>query len=203
MGTFEFTLTVWDLVSPEDKVTLDFRVMVENVNDPMNVPRITEPAPGTTVFVDTTFNLEGDCVDPDCQFGQVLTFTWTSNVSGLLGTGASLTVSLPDAGAHTITLTVSDGEFEKSSSVEVLVRARDVEPPPDDGDDDDGGGMSTTTLLAVVIVVVLVIFGVVFLMMRRGRRTPEPEEPSWTPPAEEEGLEPEVERDEHGEDDTP
>jgi hypothetical protein len=174
VGTIAFSLTVWDLVSPEEKVTLSFEVLVENMNDPMETPRITSPPPGTTFDVDENITLSGVCNDPDTQFGQVLIFTWTSNVSGLLGTGPSLTLGLSEPGTHQITLTVTDGEFERTATVQVNVRAPYIEPPPED-DDDTGGGISTTVWLALAIVVIMGVVGALFFKMRGDGGAPEPE----------------------------
>ncbi len=157
VGTVTFKLTIWDEESPGEKRTLEFQIEVENVNDPPGVPVITAPPAGSRFKVNETFGLAGTCDDPDLRFGQVLAFTWTSNISGLLGTGPGLDVSLAVAGTHLITLTVSDGEFEGNATIVVVIEPiESVAPPPapptrrDDGPD----------LLWVPVVLVLAILGV-------------------------------------------
>jgi predicted transcriptional regulator len=155
VGTVTFTLTIWDLASPDERQTLDFQIVVENVNDPPDDPLISAPPDGSTFEVGEAFDLVGACDDPDLRFGQVLTFTWSSDVSGVLGTGPRLNVSLSDLGAHVITLTVGDGEFERSATVTVtIVPVESVVPPPPPKDDEGLG-------LWVPLVVVLVAVGLV------------------------------------------
>ena len=61
----------------------------------------------------------------------MLEFIWISNISGVLGTGTSLTVGLPDPGTHIITLTVSDGEFEKSVTLTLIIEPMGIIEPSD------------------------------------------------------------------------
>jgi len=171
VGTFTFTLRVWDVTEPSRKVSIGFTIEVENENDPMDVPQINRPATGSKYKVNETFSLVGECFDPDVQHGQVLTFTWTSNISGLLGTGASITVKLLDEGTHLITLTVSDGEFERSTTIEVIIEASHVEPPPPPDDDDDG--VSIPWALIVGIIAALVVLGIVMFVFVGKRKTDE------------------------------
>jgi predicted transcriptional regulator len=159
VGTVTFTLTIWDLASPDDKQTLEFQIVVENVNDPPGVPTITMPPDGSRFQVNETFALAGTCDDPDIKFGQVLTFTWTSNISGTLGTGTGVDLSLTDVGTHLITLTVSDGEFQTSATITIVIEPLEsiVPPPqpptPPGGEDEDLG-------LWIPIIAILVIVGV-------------------------------------------
>ncbi len=157
VGTVTFTLTLWDLDSPGDKQTLEFQIVVENVNDPPGVPTITAPPDGSQFEVNETFGLAGRCDDPDIKFGQVLTFTWTSNVSGTLGIGTALDVSLADAGAHLVTLTVSDGEFETSATLTIIIVPKEsIAPPPPPPPSGEEEGFA----LWIPIVVVLALLGV-------------------------------------------
>jgi len=169
VGTFTFTLRVWDVTEPNRKVSLGFTIEVLNANDPMEAPRITRPTTGSKYKVNETFSLVGECYDPDVQYGQVLTYVWTSNISGVLGTGASITVKLMEPGTHLITLTVSDGEFERSTTIEVTIEASHVEPPPPPDDDDDG--VSIPWALIVGIIAALVILGIVMFVFVGKRKT--------------------------------
>jgi len=169
VGTFTFTLRVWDVTEPSRKVSLSFTIEVENENDPMEVPQINRPATGSKYKVNESFSLVGECFDPDVQYGQVLTFTWTSNISGVLGTGSSITAKLLDEGTHLITLTVSDGEFEKSTTIEVIIEASHVEPPPPPDDDDTQ--FKVPWAMIVGIVAVLVVLGIVLFVFVGKRKT--------------------------------
>jgi len=171
VGTLRFALSIWDTVTSSVKTTIDFIIVVENENDPMDVPVITGPENGSLYEVDQTFSLMATCYDPDTQFGQVLNFTWSSNVSGLLGYGSSLTVSLAQVGTHRITVTVSDGEFEKGAFIDVVIEAEEpvTPPPPPDPDPDDGADVDW--VLIVGIVAVLVIIGAVLFVVVKKRGT--------------------------------
>ncbi|MCK4971327.1 MAG: cadherin-like domain-containing protein, partial [Thermoplasmata archaeon] len=121
VGTLRFGMTVWDVVTPSEKVTLDFIVVVENENDPMDDPRITTPISGTSFEEDILFSLIAICTDPDTIYGQILNFSWSSNMSGHLGYGPSLNIALNDVGTHVITLTVTDGDHQKMTTVNVII----------------------------------------------------------------------------------
>jgi len=180
VGTVTITLSVHDPVEPAQRATVVLEVTVLNVNDPPGEPRITAPTTRLTFKVNETFRLRGVCDDPDLKFGQELAFAWSSNVSGVLGTGDDLLVALREPGTHLITLSVSDGEYEVTTSIEVVIEPEDVEPPPppppDDGDDDDGdGGTPVGTWLAVAVVVAVLVVALLFLALR-GRGGPPAED---------------------------
>jgi hypothetical protein len=175
VGTLRFGLKVWDMVSPDEKVTLNFRIVVENENDPMDDPRITNPRDGDKFDANMTFSLIAICTDPDTQYGQVLNYSWSSNISGHLGYGSSLTISIVEPGVHLIMLTVTDGEFEKTEVVGITIEPEEViiPPPPDNGNGD--GKEPLNYGLIVGIIVVLVIVGASLYVMTTKRRTEEEE----------------------------
>ncbi len=129
IGQFRFDLVVYDVVSPTEKVTMSFIINVMNVNDPMDDPIITAPMNGATVGQDVPTSFIAICDDPDIQYGQMLEYSWSSSIAGVMGSGASISVVLHEVGVHEITLTVSDREYSKTTSIEVIVG----EP---DGDED-------------------------------------------------------------------
>ena len=174
VGTLRFGLTVWDIASPAEKVTIDFVVVVENENDPMSDPRITEPNEGASFEEDDHFSLIAICADPDVQYGQVLNYSWSSNLSDHIGYGSSLYIALTDVGTHIITLTVNDGDHQKMTTITVVITPKEeVIDPPDNG---NGGGSDVLNFgLILVIVVVLVIVGVAFFVARTRKRTEEGE----------------------------
>jgi len=171
VGTLRFALFVYDTAAPSVKVTLNFTITVVNKNDPMDAPRIINPRAGDKFKTGVTFSLIGACTDPDTQYGQQLTFKWYWNGTNLIGEGTSLTTNFTSPGTFNITLTVSDGEFEKSVHVEITIEPKDIPtpPPPDDDDDGDGGGGIGTTAIIGILVVLVVIGGVIFLVMSKRR----------------------------------
>jgi hypothetical protein len=174
VGTLRFGLRIWDVESPDDRVTLDFEITVENVNDPMDDPSITKPSEGEKFEVNETFGLLGVCTDPDTQYDQVLNYSWSSNLSGHLGYGSSLGISLKDDGIHVITLTVTDGEFTKTATVTIEVEAEPIiEPPPPNGN--GGEEEELPYSLIVGLVVALVVVGAVFYVLSTRKKTEEAE----------------------------
>ena len=88
--------------------------------------------------------LNATASDPDIKHGDTLIFKWTSDISGDLGTGPSIVVSLLK-GNHMITLTVTDSEglsTTKSTVMEIL------EPK-----DDTSSSPGLTGIVAVAVIV--------------------------------------------------
>jgi hypothetical protein len=184
IGMLRFALSVHDVVSPTVKVKVNIMIDVVNENDPMDDPSITNPLDGDEVKTNTTFYVTVVCYDPDTPYGQVLNYTWTSSVEGLLGHGNTLTLHLTEVGEHTITVTVSDGEFQKTDSITLNVVANDEPgpgpgpgpgPDPDDGGTDDGGTGMTGLIVAVVVALVAAGAGGYVITSRR-RAEPEEDE---------------------------
>jgi hypothetical protein len=176
VGNLRFGLWVFDVVSPAVKVKLNFSIEVINENDPMDDPRITNPGDGDVLKANKSFSLSASCFDPDIQYGQELNYTWTSDISGLLGYGSYLATSIPDAGTHTIILTVNDGEFQKSDSIVVDVLPEDIidpdpDPDPDPTNDTSGGGISGLMVGLLVILVVAGAAGFAIVTKRRTDKT--------------------------------
>jgi len=172
VGTLRFALMVWDTVSPNAKVRLNLTIVVENRNDPMDVPVITNPVAGAKFKVDKTFALLGACTDPDTVYGQVLNFSWYANGT-LLGFGSSRTINFTAPGTYVINLTVSDGEFQRGVEVTVTIEPRETStpPPPPPPPPTDGGGEEQGIgygLMAGVVVVVAVAVLLAFLLLARG-----------------------------------
>jgi TusA-related sulfurtransferase len=67
---------------------------------------ITNPVDGSTYFTSQTINLHGYVFDPEEKIDG-LWMSWSSNISGFLGTGPTQWESLP-AGDHTIEFTAKD-----------------------------------------------------------------------------------------------
>jgi uncharacterized membrane protein len=170
VGTFTFSLRIWDVVSPGQKVSLSLTIEVENENDPMEEPVITHPLSGAWYRVNQSFTMQATCYDPDVQFGQILNFVWVSNISGEIGRGSSITAKIMEPGTHLITLTVDDTEFFKSTTVTLVIEPREgSEPPPDPDPTDDGPG--TNWYMIVGILVAVVVIGAILFVATGKSRT--------------------------------
>jgi fibronectin type 3 domain-containing protein len=108
-GNFE----IWD----------DVVISVKAVNDPPNIPEILKPNKNTEIHEDEKLKFEGSCNDPDLVYGDIIFFSWFSNVSGKIGEGKTLrNIFLPE-GNHTITLTVTDKlGISSHSTIFILVK---------------------------------------------------------------------------------
>lgn len=85
---------------------------------------ITSPADGVVVDDGTKLTFDGSSSsDPD---DDPLTFTWSSNRTGIFGSGPVIEWKLP-RGPHRVTLTVDDGQDHNSTDT---VTVNVVEPPP-------------------------------------------------------------------------
>lgn len=106
-------------LSSNDTISID-------VSTPNNFPptvSITSPSTASTVVtgVPTTFTATGS----DTEDGSVsANIVWTSTLSGLLGTGSTISVSNLAVGTHTITATASDNEdLTGSDTLTITVNA--------------------------------------------------------------------------------
>jgi len=146
--------------------------VVANVNDPPTVWRILSPLNGTMFAEGVNVTFSAEFSDPDTVLGQVLTIVWRSNVSGMLKeftseNATSFTRNDLAIGRHLVTVTVSDGEQERSASLAIEVKAKAV-PPIDGGDDGEGGGFPYLLVGMVLIVIVVLVGLLLFLRSRKG-----------------------------------
>lgn len=159
VGEFEATIEIDDGFKGRASETLLIRVM--NVNDPPDDPVIVTPEGGMRFKAGQAIAFNAIVDDPDIPLGDVLTLTWTSSMSGEFKTLNSTedplfsTKELP-VGIHIITLEVSDGEYERSTTVEITVYE-----PHQTSD-------SNPWLILVVVVVVIVVIALIVVLRRTG-----------------------------------
>lgn len=92
-------------------------------NQPPTI-QITAPANGSSFPYKQSITFTATATDPD---GEIPSVTWTSSISGTLGSGSSLTAHLDSIGNHTITATAKDA-LGFSSSTSIIVTG--VNQPP-------------------------------------------------------------------------
>ena len=116
-GIYEILLRVSDGIEEDtDSVTV-------TVVSPGNYPpviTIISPIEGSEYSENATINFEASANDPD---GDVLSFAWESNISGILGNEISLEISIVP-GYHRITLQVDDGYGHKISAERTIAVKR-------------------------------------------------------------------------------
>lgn len=163
--TIEFSATDGDVT-----LKLNITIDVEEVNDApygVEIDHESSYVEGMDQIVSAT------ATDPD---GDDLTFTWTSNLTGSIGTGPEINLSL-SPGTHTITLNVTDsaGGWVEGTFV-VTIEEKEVDKPAGGDEDDD----FPWWIIIVVILLILVILIILFIVLRKKKE----EEPAGeAPPA--------------------
>ena len=112
VGEYAITLTVQDKDGGKDEI--DFIIKVINIDDPPTNLVILTPTNHTIVEEGANLTFSISVLDPDMELGQVLTVTWTSDISGILETRNSdgplkFSTTHLELGTHRITITVTDG----------------------------------------------------------------------------------------------
>lgn len=157
--------SIW--LSASDRITTSYlngTVIVTPINDaPTGVVITAEPS----YYVGGEQLVHGDAFDADIPYGDELIFIWSSNISGEVGTGTMIQMSLP-VGHHLITLTVVDMEgLSTTATVEIEIIAEDVEEVPEVKDDNE---KKFLVILLVIITITIILFGIVIYMMMKGKK---------------------------------
>ena len=96
------------------EISDDIVITVTPMNDPPGPASIITPEEGIKVENGTKINFSGICDDVDLIYGDILTFNWSSNISGRIGSSENLTDIILQHGQYQITLEVSDIAGETS-----------------------------------------------------------------------------------------
>jgi len=147
-------------------------VTVWNVNDPPAFLNIIQPANHTVVVEGTVLTFSINVSDPDLQFGQVLTATWASSLSGVFRTlnttvGLSFATDELRIGTHRITVSVTDGQYTKEAWLVVEVTPR---PSPPGAFPTVGGLPFPLVAAGIVALVLAAILAAAYVSRATGRR---------------------------------
>ncbi len=188
VGTYRLSVSISDGAAA---TIVKINVEVTNRNDPVQDVAITEPTNGTRVELGEGLTLRGYAFDPDFAFNQKLTYTWSSDLDGPLGTGKLLEGINLTLGNHVITLVVSDGEYSGEAIATVTVFKKDGGGGGGGGDDNGGGigGGGMSTALIVGLIIALVVVGVVIFAVRAGAFKGSDQVTFSEPPPQEEPIE--------------
>jgi hypothetical protein len=139
----------------------ELSIVVYNMNDAPFPPVIIEPLNHTEVLYRTNVTFTVDVYDPDHQYGDVISVSWVSNISGLINTmegidELSFSSTNLDIGTHRISVIVTDGEIETISWFEISVK----EPRTSSGSPSDSiwmlvgllGGLASMVLGFIIMV---------------------------------------------------
>lgn len=129
LGVHTITLSAVDAFNGVARATLDIVISNADGNTPP-VLTIGSPADGTTFVQGTAVNFSGTAADT--QDGDIsASIAWSSNVDGVLGTGASLSTSALSLGTHRITASVTDaGSLTSTASIRVTITDANGYAPP-------------------------------------------------------------------------
>jgi len=171
VGSYTANLSVDDRASGVAHLAL--AITVENVNDPPGAILVVAPANHTSVEKGKTITFSVEVDDPDTVLGQVLTVTWTSDVSGVIRTltsaqGLSFTTADLPAGTHRITVSVTDGQFTREAWFELKVTSKTTPPP--NGEEEPSPLAGPLGIAVIVVVLVLVALAIVMYIRSSRRR---------------------------------
>jgi hypothetical protein len=138
VGVYSWNITAIDINNALNYTNVN--LTIHNVNDPP-VPTILFPENGARYLTTDKISFRGTVYDPDRSIKtdeiETITFTWYSTLHGerrKIGVGPNLPPDLYDAGAHTVTLVVDDGEIINNATI--VVNVFEIDPNLDtDGDD--------------------------------------------------------------------
>ena len=111
--------------------------LVSKRTEPPGPIEVLAPGNGTRFKEGRTIAITVKVTDPDTEYGEWLNVTWNSNVCGRLGTVctqemAELRRSDLPPGTHNITIEVSDGTYERTASLVIIVLPwEEPSEPPD------------------------------------------------------------------------
>ncbi len=191
VGVYE--VTAWAEDTDGAKAEQKFNVTIYNLNDRPGSVTIIEPGDGEQFDHDAMIVFDVTFVDADVQHGQVITFTWSSNVSGTLSANKTFQLDSLPSGYHEIKVEAFDGEFTVSDTVSIYIRPEPKDPTTDGGSTDggstdggttdgngtdgnvtdpqdgaDGGSfMSSWLMVLIIILVIIIILAIAIFIVAR------------------------------------
>jgi len=148
------------------------------INITFNITSVNDGPTNANIYCNSSY-YEGEyqwvnstASDVDIPFGDILFFTWSSNITGVIGTGQAINLSLPP-GYHMITLNVSDleGLYTKvSKEVLILYRTTSDESDTNDTDEDDNEFPILFALFTIILIIILIIGIITWLSVRNSRK---------------------------------
>ncbi len=140
----------------EFEISDNVTITVLPVNDPPETPEIISPINGLNITEGKKLTFEARCNDPDLLYGDILTFTWSSDISGELGTGSVLKDMKLKAGEHEIILNVRDS-YGNFSTATIKIRVLKGTVPV---------SFNYNIFLVIFIIVIIIVLFVLLLKKR-------------------------------------
>ncbi|MCK5560681.1 MAG: hypothetical protein KAJ51_08820, partial [Thermoplasmata archaeon] len=178
VGSYWLEFEVIDFDDKSDSKTVN--LVVNNVNDPP-LPLISWPSHKQKYNTTTLINFDGtDSTDDDLIHGDILSYRWSSNISGVLSTEPKFSTNLTAVGWHKITLSVIDGSSEEAQEyIEIQILPSKIPSEKDEDKDGDEGKLPDVTkssdktseneinasMIGSIIVIIIVILILILTFM--------------------------------------
>jgi parallel beta-helix repeat protein len=131
-GEETLTFSASDGISNK-KATMTITIIITPVNDPPGAVDVITPIMNIKISDGDKLDFRASCIDPDIIYGDELTYSWSTDISGTIGAGESLTNILLTIGKHQITVEVSDRSGEISFNI-LYVTVLETNESDSDGD---------------------------------------------------------------------
>jgi hypothetical protein len=141
-------------------------VTVTAVNDPPDPAKIISVDDNLVIKDGESIDLEAVCDDRDLIYGDKLTYTWSSDLTGLIGKGKVREGVVLSAGHHLITLNVTDtGGASSIATLNITVQKKTT------ADSDLNYGLIGGLIIIVIVIIILILM----LFIRKRKRSAEAE----------------------------
>lgn len=130
-GPHRITLTAMDKRGQAATAQISITVETPTTTNRPPAVTITQPTPGAFFDEGTAIALSGSAVDPEDGALSGASLTWTSDVGGVIGTGADVSFTGAALGKHRLLLTAVDSRGEAGvASVDIEVVRPGTNRPP-------------------------------------------------------------------------
>jgi hypothetical protein len=153
------------------EISYEITVTVIAVPDTPGQVEITAPQHNTEINEGELLNFSSICHDPDLPYGDVLTYTWYSDIMGELGKSENVNSVKLTPGSHIIKVEVLDSyNLKTSANITVRVSAKSMSKPA--GEDK---GSDLNAVIAAVIILVVVLIVVIFMLLNKKKKAKDTE----------------------------
>ncbi len=141
------------------------------INGTIIVASVNDAPSGAVITSESSYPVGQDQMvhvnvsDVDLPFGDKLTYLWTSNISGTIGYGQHINLSLP-IGIHQITVTVTDLE---GSSIEASIIVEIVPEVMKKDSTDDSPSIGIVILLSIGLTIGILLTLLLLMRDRKGK----------------------------------
>ncbi len=165
-------------ITVEDKDALkgfgDFKITINNVNDPPDDPQIISPIDGAEYKINEPIEfLAENCYDIDK--GDIINYSWDFDFTNGIqkeNFGRKVNHSYKIAGIYKITLTITDGKVEKSTFI-ILNITKSTKPSPISPIDDiiksSGENNFVWAILLGIMIMIIIMIIVIILILKKKR----------------------------------